>query len=73
MQVQCPKCGSYKTISDKKTTMIVGLVFLVGGGLFSFLIFPLIFCVIGLVMILSGAFSTSKKMKCNSCHFKFEK
>jgi hypothetical protein len=77
-QIKCPACGSFKTV-DIKTS------YLAGGGclmvfciplviLFFFLILPIIFFLVGLLVLGMGlAMKDNVRMKCNSCGFLFPK
>lgn len=68
-QIECPKCGSYNTVSDRKTTILVGLAMVILGGLFSFLVFPLFFAAIGILLLIVGTLSKAKKMQCKQCKY----
>ncbi len=70
-QVQCPKCGSYKTMSDRMIALAVGIGLLLVGGLFGVFVFPLFLIPIGFIFILVAIFQKAKKWTCNACKYKF--
>lgn len=65
----CPACGSRRTQSIAKITAIVGLGLFVFGGAFAWLIFPLFFALVGVVMMVSAPFT--RKRQCEECKHKF--
>lgn len=70
-QVECPKCHSFKTSSDKKIVIILGVLMLIGGVLLGVFVFPLVFIPIGILLILVGSLSKAKKYTCFQCQYKF--
>lgn len=72
MQIQCPKCNSFKTMTDRKQVLMLGGIMVFFGFLFSFLIFPLFFAAIGALLLVSGAFTKAKKVTCMNCKYKWQ-
>lgn len=71
MQYQCPNCKGYKVTSDKAALIGLGAFFILGGFLLSFLVLPLIFVPLGLLVVLAAAFTKPKQLSCRNCHFKW--
>lgn len=71
MQIQCVNCDSYKVTTDQQTAFGVGIVLIIVGGVFSFLIFPIIFSALGVLMVTVSAFAKAKRATCNSCKYKW--
>ncbi len=65
--MKCPNCGSFKTNTDRALLGTMGLLLVIFGGLFSFLIFPLVFAFAGLGMLVVAGCSRPKKLMCRSC------
>lgn len=63
-QVQCPSCGSYKVQSTKT----LGVILILLGLGFCWLIVPLIFVLFGLAILI-----LPKKYTCLNCHYSFKK
>lgn len=72
MKSQCPKCKSFKTYSYQGIIAISGGCLLVLGILLSFLVVPLLFIPLGIVMIVIS-FVLKGKVICNNCGYKFKK
>lgn len=71
MKLQCPNCKSFKTTNNRNITAGVGFALLIFGGLFSWLIFPLAFAFLGIVMLLISACMKPTQGQCNACRFKW--
>lgn len=71
MQIQCPKCSSYKVTTDRQTTVAVGGGLLIVGGLLSFLVFPIALAAIGVLLLIVAAFTKAKKATCGNCKYKW--
>ncbi len=71
MQIQCPKCQSYNTQTDRSMVLALGAGATILGFLFSFLIFPLIFAAIGILLLLTAAFKKPKTARCKLCGYKW--
>lgn len=69
---QCGNCGSYKTMSVRTLTLIVGFVF----GWF-FLVAGIFFwplwagCLVALFLFVGGLFGKGKQYQCLSCQYKW--
>ncbi len=72
MQIQCVKCDSYKTLSDRAVLGTLGIGLFIFGGLFSWLIFPLVFVALGALLMLVAAVSKPKTITCRNCHYKWK-
>lgn len=72
MQIQCPKCSSYKVTTDRQTTVAAGVGLLIIGGLLSFLLFPIVFAAIGILLLIVAAFTKAKKATCGNCKYKWD-
>jgi hypothetical protein len=68
----CPKCGGYKTIKNKAMTAIVGFIMIIFGAFLGFLVVPLFFIPVGLLLIVAAPFTNGRKWYCTGCHCKFE-
>ena len=69
MKIQCANCKGYKTVTDRATTAAVGFGLVFFGGLFSVFLFPLIFVVIGILILFGAAFTKSKRVMCKTCGY----
>lgn len=70
MNIECPKCKSYKTLKGKGLTFIMGLILTFIAGFIGIFIFPLLFLVpVGLVMLVAAPFIPNKKAMCFNCNY----
>lgn len=72
MKPQCPRCHSFKTMSDRALVFYVGCGLVVTGTLLSFLVFPLFVIPIGLLFMGGCLAVNPSKQACQDCKMKFE-
>ena len=69
MTIQCPNCKGYKTNTDRATSLALGAGLTLFGFLFSVFIFPLIFAVVGIGILITAACKKAKRFTCKTCGY----